>query len=248
MATGARSTSSAGSRIRGRLGFRPWSNAKAARRTPRPPLEQHKGPGGRASTGVRSLKGLGCAGQGVSSVPSWAPLAAVYAAGLLSSCAFCAWYVGRTARRLGASDELKAFHQAIAEARSWNSRLLGTIRWAGQTVQPSPAPAASTPARPSAPAQTVAAISQAVGVPVPPEVARAAAAGGMEEVEVPDALVNIARGAGIDIGKVLAGDDAEMAKAKTLLNALGERNGAGGSIPTGGFGASPGLSPGETYL
>ena len=166
-------------------------------------------------------------------------LVGVYVAGLLSSCVAAALLIRRAVRTLASDSTLAKLHEAVAEARTWNSRLLATIRWAGQTVQPTPA----APARPSAPAQAVAALSQAVGVPVPPDVAKAAAAGGMEEVEVPDALVRIAAGAGVDIGKVLAGDDTEMAKAKQLLAVIGQRGGA----PAGpnGFGGPP---PGEDYL
>lgn len=178
--------------------------------------------------------------------------AAVYVAALLSACVACWLMMRRVARRLQADGTLKELHEAIVSARTWNSRLLATIRWAGQQPGVAGAPT-SPPARPSGPAQTVAAISQAVGVPVPPDIAKAAAAGGMQEVEVPDALVNIAAGAGVDIGKVLAGDDAEVSKAKTLLNALAARTGGNGSMaPADGApslgGRASWMAPEEDYL
>ena len=50
------------------------------------------------------------------------------------------------------------------------------------------------------------------------------------ELEIPPALLNIARGAGIDVDRLLAGDAAELAKAKTVLaNATGQ----GSATPTG---------------
>lgn len=48
-----------------------------------------------------------------------------------------------------------------------------------------------------------------------------APAGDGEEVEVPDALVNIAQAAGLDVGALLQGDPTQVAKLKALASRAG---------------------------
>jgi hypothetical protein len=86
---------------------------------------------------------------------------------------------------------------------------------------------------------------------VPPVVAAVAnglvdhamAAGGGAEIEIPDWLVNVARGAGIDVGKILAGDPGELAKAKGVLAAV--RGNLPNNQAVAPMGPKNGFMPGE---
>lgn len=124
------------------------------------------------------------------------------------------YMVGRV--RTGLEGVQKDLVQATLMAQQERARLAGTIGTLDRRVRANPAAAATVPG----------------AAPIAAAVAQAATAGGEIEVDVPDWLVNAAKGAGVDVGKVLAGDPAEIAKARAVMGGIkAEIPGRGGSAP-----------------
>lgn len=113
--------------------------------------------------------------------------------------------------------EVEESDSVLRALRTERARAMANVRWDAVRSRQSAAPVAQ--AQPGA----VQALAQA-----------AVDAGGVE-VEVPDWLVNMAKGAGVDVGKVLNGDPAEIAKAKAVMGGvkqeLQQHREGGGELP-----------------